>query len=74
LRRGLGARGARLAHIALDVADDRIQLRERQLEAVCDLFAHHRNLACQSAGERPAAPLSASNTYGYSPAAIEISG
>ena len=37
LGRRLGARGTRLRSIAVDVADDRVQLRKRQLEAVRDL-------------------------------------
>ena len=44
LGRGFGAGGTRLLQIAVDIAHDRVELRKRKLEAVCDRVRHDRNL------------------------------
>ena len=75
LCRGLGARGPRLLQIAVDVAHDGVQLRERELEAVklwadLDFVRHQRNLAADANLSSGVASMRST----YSPAAMEISG
>jgi hypothetical protein len=42
--RGFGAGSARLLQVAVDAANDRVQLRQRELEAVSNQVRHDGNL------------------------------
>ena len=58
VRRGLGARAARLVGIAGDVADGRIELRERDREAVGGTGVHG-DRSSASDGRRQSPPMQA---------------